>query len=808
MKIKFLNRKIHMLLVFTIILTTVFASGVATSYADSINMAVGKPYTSSMAASSSYPDTNGTELTNGQYASGGFTDSQWQGRVNVGSYYQTVDLQNTNYITEISCRFLQDSSSGIYWPDQVTYSFSVDGVSFTNLGTATAQTVTSSVDKYSLALPSAVNARYIKMTVNDPGGWVFEDELEILGINNGSINISRCKKYSSTVQPSPSYPDTNNKELTDGVYASGVFTDAAWQGRVGSYSQTVNLATCMKVDKVTANFLEYLGGDVYYPSSVGVEYSTDGVNFTSLGNAQGGTPVNNTKKFSLTLAAPVNAKYIRINVTAQAENYWVFTDEAEVLGSPIISGSFIQPGYAYSWTQGDWEEEFDYMKDLGMDHLIIQWIIDKTPYEETVYYNSGNYNVNTGYTYANNHDTLMNILSAAEVKGIDVWVGLAANDEWWSKSTDSTWLTNEANFNNAVIDDIWNSPNNYKNMSSFKGWYSVWEIDNGTFSASVDQQKLRTALKTIVDHAHAVTGKPVMTSPYYNPTRGLDPSGWQTMWTYILDNTNGADFDVVAPQDGFGGGYITTSTVGAWLGATKAAVDTNTGCELWANVENFNSGDLTAAPMIRVVDQINTEIQYVTKMTSFSFTHYHSPKVVGREVYDDWKRFIYPRIAGKSYSGPVFGIGDIAGGKTYTVSVPASSSYPDTNGTELTNYKYSGEVSYKDGAFQGRQNVPSYNIVVDLGSSKTFYDMSLNFLRETRSGIDFPQSVEFLTSSDNINFTTRGTVNYISDVLDTAATKYEVSLQTPVTARYVKAVITSGNTEWTMCDEFGVIGDR
>ena len=808
MRVKFLNRKIHILLVITIMLTAIFTSGATISYADSVNAAIGKPYTSSMVASSSYPDTNGAELTNGQHASGGFTDSQWQGRENVGSFIQTVDLQSTYYVTEISCRFLEDTLCDIYWPDQVTYSFSNDGINFTNLGVAVTQVISSSICEYKLVLPSATNARYLKMTVNDPGGWVFEDEMEVWGVYNGVMNISRCKNYSSTIQPSSSYPDTNSKELTDGVYGSGVFTDLAWQGRVGSYSQTINLATCMKVDKVTANFLEYSGGDVYYPSNVGIEYSTDGINFTGLGNAQGGTPVNNTKKFSYTLATPVNAKYIRISVTAQAENYWVFTDESEVLGSPIVSGTFIQPGYACSWTQGDWEEEFDYMKDLGMDHLIIQWIIDKTPYDEHVYYDSSSYNENTGYTYTNNHDTLMNILNAAEVKGIDVWIGLAGNDEWWSLSTNNTWLTNEANFNNAVIDDIWNSPNNYKDKSSFKGWYIVWEIENATFDTSLEQQQLRTALKTIIDHAHSVTGKPVMTSPYYNPTRGLNPSGWQSMWTYILDNTNGADFDVVAPQDGFGGDYITTATVGAWLGAMKAAVDTNEGCELWSNVENFNSADLTAAPMIRTVDQINTEIQYVTKMTSFSFTHYHSPKVVGKEVYDDWKRFIYPRIAGKAYSGPVFGIEDKAGGKTYTVSVPASSSYPDTNGNELTNYKYSGEVSYEDEAFQGRQNVASYSITIDLGSSKTFYEMSLNFLKETQSGIDFPQSVEFMTSSDNVSFTTRGTINQISDVLDTAAGKYELNLQTPVTARYVKAVITSGNAEWTMCDEFGVVGDR
>jgi hypothetical protein len=792
--------KMNFLLLVCIILSISFYSPPLTVVADVVNIARNKTYSSSIQASTLYPDTNLNELTDGAYGTSNFKDPQWQGRQNVESYYQTIDFGDNSYITDVSCRFLQRISCAIYFPASVTFSCSDDGINFVSIGTGIKSDVSEGIAKYTLSLSNAIRTRYVKITVTTAGEWTFTDEFEATGISDSPRNIAQTKKYISSTPASSSYPDTELREMTNGVYASNVFKDPEWQGRTSDYSVTVDLGTKMRVTSMDINFLKYTNGGVNYPSNVSFEYSDDNSTFTSLGDATPQAEINSTKKYAITLSQPINTRYIKANITKTGS--WVFSDELRVLGYPIISGSFIQLTYGDIWAQTDWEEEFDYMKDLGMDHVILQWIIDRSPSKKAVYYYSSLYNPDTGYANRNNQDTLLNVLAAAEKKGIDVWVGLAGNEEWWSYGTDGTWLNNESTAIKNVIKDIWDSPVGYSSKSSLKGWYNVWEIENYRFKESSTQQILRTALKTIVDYAHSYTNKPIMTSPYIGKySTGLDPDGWKNMWIYLLDPSNGANFDVVAPQDHFG------NHVNTYLPAMKLAVDTNTTCELWANVETYVPTYVYGEPTITMLNQVNSEIPYVRKMTSFSFLHYTSPKVVGWAEFDDWKRVIYPRL-GKTYSGPPMGYENKAAGKSYTASIEASTTYPDTNGTELTNKKYAGAVKYSEAPYQGRQNVSSYYFIVDLENQTEFISTSINFIKQLEVDIVFPESVTYYASSDGTNFTSLGTVNSPTTSLNASASHYQLDLGTPVTARYVKIVVNTGTTDWTFCDELEVIGMR
>lgn len=801
-KVHGLPRKILFLLCVALVL--LLCQSVPSANADVSNIALNKAYTSSVPASNYYPDSNSAELTDGAYGSSTFTNTQWQGRQYVTSYTQTVDFGDNCYISDVSCRFLEDQSCGIFHPASVSFSYSDDGVTFIAMGTATKSTVSTGIAKYSLTLQNAMRSRYVKMTVTTAGEWTFADEFEANGITDSPSNIAQTKKYTSSAQADSSYPDTSLKELTNGKYATGVFTDTQWQGRLGSYTVTLDLGTKMRVTRMNMNFLKYTGGGVEYPSNVSFEYSDDNSLFASAGDATPQAEVNNTRKYTVTLSAPVNTRYIRVNITAAGPNTWVFTDELQVFGYPIISGSFIQLSYGDTWTQSEWEEEFDYMKDLGMDHVILQWIVDFSPSCKAVYYNSPAYNASTGYENRTNQDTLLNVLNAAEIKGIDVWVGLAVNDQWWedSNATSQTWLNNEAQANNNVIKEIWDSSVGYKNKSSFKGWYSVWEIENYRFKEQAAQQKLRIALKTIVDYAHSYTGKPIMTSPYKGGySDGLTPSGWTDMWTYILNPAEGANFDVVAPQDNFG------NITNTYLAAMKTAVDTNPNCELWSNCETYNPDTGAAEPTITMLNQLNSEIPYVSKMTSFSYLHYHSPKVVGWAENDDWKRVIYPRL-GKTYTGPGMGYENKALGKSYTASVPASSTYPDTDAKELTNKKYAGSVGYTETHYQGRQNVSTYEFVVDLQSQTSFKSTLINFIQELARDVVLPESVTYYVSSDGVNYTFIGTVNKPAGALNADQSHYQLDLTGAVTGRYVKIAVNTGTTVWTFCDELEVIGAK
>jgi chitodextrinase len=147
------------------------------------NIALGRPYTSTMPASSSYPDTDGVELTDGVSGSIDFSEPAWQGRAAVKTYAFTIDLGSEQVIKEIRSDWLQDEGSGILLPQGVIAATSSDNVNFTNVGTAKDPLLGNDVLSYWYTLTdlSNVNGRYVRVQVI-PGPnaeWTFVDEIEV-----------------------------------------------------------------------------------------------------------------------------------------------------------------------------------------------------------------------------------------------------------------------------------------------------------------------------------------------------------------------------------------------------------------------------------------------------------------------------------------------------------------------------------------------------------------------------------------------------------------------------------------------------
>lgn len=141
-------------------------------------VSAGKSYKASVAASSTYPDAGGTELTDGRYAlSASYTDPAWQGRTSK-SYRHTINLGSPQSVNRVNSDFMTDASAGIAYPTSVKCAYSKDGVTFKTLGTATALAETSNRRQYQWT-GSAVTAQYIQVTVTGNGGWIFQDEIEV-----------------------------------------------------------------------------------------------------------------------------------------------------------------------------------------------------------------------------------------------------------------------------------------------------------------------------------------------------------------------------------------------------------------------------------------------------------------------------------------------------------------------------------------------------------------------------------------------------------------------------------------------------
>ncbi|MBR5745638.1 MAG: DUF4855 domain-containing protein [Clostridia bacterium] len=156
--------------------------------------------------------------------------------------------------------------------------------------------------------------------------------------------VSLTKKYKLSKPASPTYPDTLNAELTDGVLAaeSPSYTDNRFCGfnGKGSFTVTVDLENDSK--RLNAFEISYLSVDtagIYIPEAVGVSGSNNNSDFTPIGDFQL-PPFSDltVQKVVLDLEKEVEYRYIRFTVTSGSS--WVFFDEVTVFAN-VASNSVI-----------------------------------------------------------------------------------------------------------------------------------------------------------------------------------------------------------------------------------------------------------------------------------------------------------------------------------------------------------------------------------------------------------------------------------------------------------------------------------
>ena len=101
-----------------------------------------------------------------------------------------------------------------------------------------------------------------------------------------------------------------------------------------------------------------------------------------------------------------------------------------------------------------------------------------------------------------------------------------------------------------------------------------------------------------------------------------------------------------------------------------------------------------------------------------------------------------------------------------------------------------GTENWKKGEWHGYQS-QDFEAVIDLQVEKPLTIFQANFLQDSRSWILMPTELEFLVSTDNINFTSAGSLK-INDVNpkenETVIKKYGLNLVNAQKARYVKVI--------------------
>ncbi|MGM9658101.1 MAG: phosphodiester glycosidase family protein [Eubacteriales bacterium] len=152
-----------------------------------INIAHGKDYTYSTAPNGGYPDTNNSELTDGEFADpdNGFAPG-WVGLNGKTSYDVVIDLGEVcDGLSKFNSNFLQITSWGISPPSQVTYYVSDDGNEWTGVGTVKGNeleidyTEENGAYNFALTLDTPVSGRYVKATINKYSTFIFVSEIEV-----------------------------------------------------------------------------------------------------------------------------------------------------------------------------------------------------------------------------------------------------------------------------------------------------------------------------------------------------------------------------------------------------------------------------------------------------------------------------------------------------------------------------------------------------------------------------------------------------------------------------------------------------
>ena len=192
--------------------------------------------------------------------------------------------------------------------------------------------------------------------------------LGLVFVSAAETNIAAGKSYTFTgkyTNPETgvvSYPDTDDKELTDGVigtkddvgYGSPIWVGLNWKGEntivntekwdettISINSITVDLGSVK--DKLTrfVVYAEDCGSGINKPKSVKIYISNDGTNFTSVGTAAetlfvdaeiAANPTFGIYAYTVALTAAVEARYVKYEITHGGA--WTFVSEVEVYQDP------------------------------------------------------------------------------------------------------------------------------------------------------------------------------------------------------------------------------------------------------------------------------------------------------------------------------------------------------------------------------------------------------------------------------------------------------------------------------------------
>jgi hypothetical protein len=272
-----------------------------------------------------------------------------------------------------------------------------------------------------------------------------------------------------------------------------------------------------------------------------------------------------------------------------------------------------------NWGEAEWDLDFQYMKAIGIDTVIMI----RSGYKKFITYPS-KYLLNKG-CYMPSVDLLDMFLRLAEKYGMKFYFGLYDSGHYWATGD----MTHEIEDNKYVIEEVWkNYGEKYK---SFQGWYISGEISRATKGAIGAFYSMGKQCKDVSG------GLPTFISPWIDGKKAVAASGdkltkeeavsvqqHEKEWDEIFSGIHEV-VDACAFQDG----HIDYDELDAFFTVNKKLAD-KYGMKCWTNAETFDR-DMPIKFLPIKFDKLRLKLEAAKragydKAITFEFSHFMSPQ--------------------------------------------------------------------------------------------------------------------------------------------------------------------------------------
>ncbi|GBU07724.1 tat (twin-arginine translocation) pathway signal sequence [Bacteroidales bacterium] len=287
-----------------------------------------------------------------------------------------------------------------------------------------------------------------------------------------------------------------------------------------------------------------------------------------------------------------------------------------------------------NWGEQEWEQDFLYMKAIGIDTVIMI----RSGYKKFITYDSP-YLLKKG-CYKPSVDLLDMYLRLADKHDMKFYFGLYDSGHYWATGD----LTHEIEDNRFVIDEVWKK---YGHHKSFAGWYLSGEISRKTKGAIESFRVLGQQCKDVSG------GLPTFISPWIDGTKAVMAASGslskkdavsveehEREWGEIFAGVQGT-VDACAFQDG----HIDYDELDAFFEVNKRLAD-KYGMQCWTNAESFDR-DMPIKFLPIKFDKLRMKLEAAKragydKAITFEFSHFMSPQssyTQAGHLYDRYKEY-------------------------------------------------------------------------------------------------------------------------------------------------------------------------